>query len=356
MTTEKVLPSFPSIKTGKIIRNRIYVGGLGECIGEKELFRFFSKFGFVQHVGIVTFEGYTKGYGFVTFQSSEVVSRILADKGSDNLILQGRKLFVGAVKQKSSQTANTPVSDEEVNTSGSSPVSSFEYSTEVERVIKNRIFVGGLGACIGKKDLFDFFSKFGSVRHVGIVTAGGVTKGYGFITFYSSEVVSRLLTNPDKDSLILQGRKLFVGAVKRKQSSSQTASTSVLDEDLNPLDSSLVPSMENSAAILQLKKTMDKQMTSLTNRLEQLSTKVQELQNENNQLKQEVIDMQSCNKLQEEKISADTQGRTIGNSMPDNVVIIKENMLELLTSCESELFIPMETNSGKIVKRITNSP
>jgi len=101
---------------------------------------------------------------------------------------------------------------------------------------------------------------------------------------------------------------------------------------------------------------MDKQMTCLTNRLEQLSTKVQELQKENLQLKQEVNDMQSWNSLPEEKLTADIQGCTIGSSMPDNVVITKENMLELLTRCESELFIPMEINSEKNARRIANSP
>jgi len=75
--------------------------------------------------------------------------------------------------------------------------------------------------------------------------------------------------------------------------------------------------------------------TSLSNRLEQLSTKVEELQNENHQLKQVVNDLQSRNSLPEEKILANSQGGTISHSKPDNVAITKENMLELLTSCES---------------------
>jgi len=87
--------------------------------------------------------------------------------------------------------------------------------------------------------------------------------------------------------------------------------------------------------MMQWKNTMDKQMTSFTNRLEQLFTKVQEMQSENHQLKQEVNDLQRRISLPEEKLSADTQGRTIDNSKPDNVAIIKENMLELLTSCET---------------------
>jgi len=352
MTTEKVVPSLPSAEFGRIISNRIFVGGFNASIGERELFRFFSKFGFVQHVGIVTSGGYTKGYGFVTFQSSDVVSRILKNPVKDNLILQGKKLFVGAAKQRSSQTANNPVSDEKGNVSGSSMVPSLEFSVEVEGVIRDKIFVSRLGACIGKSELFQFFSKFGFVHHVWC----NLTKGYGFVTFHNTEVVNRILKSPVKDNLILQGTKLFVGAVKRNKRSFRTAKTPVSDEDVNPTGSSLVPSVENSAVMLQWKNTMDKQMTSFTNRLEQLSTKVQELQKENLQLKQEVNDMQSWNSLPEEKLTADIQGCTIGSSMPDNVVITKENMLELLTRCESELFIPMEINSEKNARRIANSP
>jgi len=97
-----------------------------------------------------------------------------------------------------------------------------KYRSQMEHeqgeVVNNRIYVGGLGDCIGERDLFHFFSKFGSVQHVGIITTGGYTKGYGFVTFHNSEVVGRILTNPDKDNLVLKGRKLFVGAARQRSS------------------------------------------------------------------------------------------------------------------------------------------
>ena len=96
----------------------------------------------------------------------------------------------------------------------------YRGQTEHEQgeVVNNRIYVGGLGDCIGERDLFHFFSKFGPVQHVGIITTGGFTKGYGFVTFHSSEVVGRILTNPDKENLVLKGRKLFVGAARQRAS------------------------------------------------------------------------------------------------------------------------------------------
>jgi len=86
---------------GEVVNNRIYVGGLGYNIDERDLYHFFNNFGPVQHVGIITKDGYTKGYGFVTFYCSEVVTRLLASPERENLILKGRKLNIGAARQHS---------------------------------------------------------------------------------------------------------------------------------------------------------------------------------------------------------------------------------------------------------------
>jgi len=109
------------------------------------------------------------------------------------------------------------------------------------------------------------------------------------------------------------------------------------------------PDEENYAAMLEWKNTVDRQMTSLMNNLEQLSTTVQELKNKNQQRK---------NNLLEEKLSADTRGHTIDNTPPDNGTgaITKENMLQLLTSCESfqrqaKLFVSTEIENGKNFKQ-----
>ena len=60
-------------------------------------------------------------------------------------------------------------------------------------LVNNRIYVGGLGYRIEERDLFYFFETFGPVQHGGIITLGGNSKGYGFVTFHCKEVVKRLL-------------------------------------------------------------------------------------------------------------------------------------------------------------------
>jgi len=94
----------------------------------------------------------------------------------------------------------------------------FDHDQDQGEVVNNRIYVGGLGDCIGERDLFHFFAKFGQVEHVGVITIGGYTKGYGFVTFRSTEVVNRILNNPEKKNLVLKGRTLCVGPARQRSS------------------------------------------------------------------------------------------------------------------------------------------
>ena len=84
-------------------------------------------------------------------------------------------------------------------------------------VIPNRVYVGGLGQYISEKDLHDLFSKYGKVDHVGIITDGDRSKGYGFITFSSTEVVSKLLNQVETEPLEVRGRVLLLGPARQRR-------------------------------------------------------------------------------------------------------------------------------------------
>jgi len=85
---------------GELVHDRIYVGGLGQQIYEKDLFGFFSQFGEVSHVGIITEGDYSRGYGFVTFASKEVVRKLLDDPSDAPMVLHGRRLAIGPARQR----------------------------------------------------------------------------------------------------------------------------------------------------------------------------------------------------------------------------------------------------------------
>jgi len=87
---------------------------------------------------------------------------------------------------------------------------------EQGELVDNRIYVGGLGYRIEERDLFYFFDTFGPVQHAGIITEGGNSKGYGFVTFHCKEVVKRLLDTEEGMGLVLKGRNLYVGPARQR--------------------------------------------------------------------------------------------------------------------------------------------
>ena len=50
---------------------------------------------------------------------------------------------------------------------------------------------------------------------VGIITEGGNSKGYGFVTFHCKKVVKRLLDTEEGVGLVLKGRNLYVGPARQ---------------------------------------------------------------------------------------------------------------------------------------------
>eukprot|EP00092_Neocalanus_flemingeri_P016839 GFUD01018214.1.p1 GENE.GFUD01018214.1~~GFUD01018214.1.p1 ORF type:complete len:603 (+),score=152.56 GFUD01018214.1:99-1907(+) len=91
-----------------------------------------------------------------------------------------------------------------------------EKDMEPGELVLDRIYVGGLNIHIGDRDLFHFFSEYGSVKHAGIITMRGVSMGYGFVTFTCREVVRRLLEGGEGDNLVLKGRRLRIGAARQR--------------------------------------------------------------------------------------------------------------------------------------------
>ncbi|KAG9277548.1 protein boule-like isoform X1 [Astyanax mexicanus] len=83
-------------------------------------------------------------------------------------------------------------------------------------VIPNRIFVGGIGGKAKENDLRCFFSEYGVIREVNIVTdRDGISKGYGFVTFETQEDAQKILH--DADRLSFRDKRINVGQAFRKQ-------------------------------------------------------------------------------------------------------------------------------------------
>lgn len=67
-------------RTGFVVPNRVFVGGICPTATESDLFSLFEKYGAVKACKIVSDQnGSPKGYGFVTFEKAEDVVRLQND-------------------------------------------------------------------------------------------------------------------------------------------------------------------------------------------------------------------------------------------------------------------------------------
>jgi hypothetical protein len=76
---------------------------------------------------------------------------------------------------------------------GSSSATNNNGAPKYGTMIPNRVFVGGISPQTTEHELVTLFSQFGSVRGAKIIMdRGGISKGYGFITFETEEEAKRL--------------------------------------------------------------------------------------------------------------------------------------------------------------------
>ncbi|KAJ8680220.1 hypothetical protein QAD02_016007 [Eretmocerus hayati] len=83
-------------------------------------------------------------------------------------------------------------------------------------LVPNRIFVGGISASTSEAELAQLFSAYGNVKATKIIAdRGGVSKGYGFVTFETEEEAKRL--QQESECIILRERKLNIAPAIKKQ-------------------------------------------------------------------------------------------------------------------------------------------
>jgi len=136
-------------------------------------------------------------------------------------------------------------------------------------------------------------------------------------------------------------------------------------------ETSRLSSLEHSVSMLQsMMNTMGTQVTSLTTQLEDsnfqsglLSRTVEKMQEKNCELQQTVNHLQESNSMLEKKLLGNTLNLSSGvhyNPASDDVGNMKENLLELLSSCESfqkgfDMMIEKQSELENKLKSVTNN-
>ncbi|XP_074051843.1 deleted in azoospermia-like isoform X1 [Macrotis lagotis] len=111
------------------------------------------------------------------------------------------------------ETPNSTIS-REASTQSSSGTASQGYVLPEGKIMPNTVFVGGIDVRMDETEIRSFFARYGSVKEVKIITdRTGVSKGYGFVSFYNDVDVQKIV----ESQINFHGKKLKLGPAIRKQ-------------------------------------------------------------------------------------------------------------------------------------------
>lgn len=164
---------------GRSDDRKLFVGGLGRNISEKELRDYFSKYGEIENVSIKTdvYTGQSRGFAFILFKNAQTIDELL--NAGDH--------YIGSKKVDPKRVTVNP--------------------------LFCKIFVGGLSSDISDEDLRSYFGQYGEIAELQAPfdKVKNQRKGFCFITFKSTEVVQEVLKNPKQT---INGKEVDVKKVK----------------------------------------------------------------------------------------------------------------------------------------------
>ncbi|KAH3887201.1 squamous cell carcinoma antigen recognized by T-cells 3-like [Dreissena polymorpha] len=157
--------------------NTVFVSNLNYKIDEEQIKSFFKKCGEIEDIRLIkSFQGKSKGYGYVQFTDELAVSNALT---YDRTPMEGRPMFVSKYESRGGQKTKAD----------------FKYATSLE---KNKLFVKNLPFTCTEDVIRTMFSEHGEVRSVRLVTyRSGASKGLAYVEFADEHSASQALLKTD---------------------------------------------------------------------------------------------------------------------------------------------------------------
>ncbi|XP_072909049.1 deleted in azoospermia-like [Hemitrygon akajei] len=108
--------------------------------------------------------------------------------------------------------------NQELDSQSSASAVNRRYVLPNGKIMPNTIFVGGIDFEMGEDEMRNFFTKYGAVKQVKIISdGGGVSRGYGFVSFHNDVDIQKIIS---ESQINFKGKKLKIGPAIRKQQDS----------------------------------------------------------------------------------------------------------------------------------------
>lgn len=168
----------------------IFIKNVDPNIDSKSLYDTFSPIGEILSCKIETDEnGKSKGYGFIHFADQKSAERAI--KIVNGMDLNGKKLYVGSFIPKSQRPCKS------------------------EQVGFTNLYVKNFGEDLSEEDFADIFRPYGKITsHKIVYDEQGQSKGFGFVSFESSESAANALK--ECDGVLVNGKLLYVSCAQKK--------------------------------------------------------------------------------------------------------------------------------------------
>jgi len=186
----------------------VYIKNFGENFDDEKLKQLFEGYDGIVSAKVMSGDGKSKGFGFVSFEDAETASKAVDELNGKEI--DGRELYVGRAQKKAERQAELKEKYERM---------------KLERINRYQgvnLYVKNLDDCIDDERLRKEFSQFGTITSAKVMCEArgkqgepGRSKGFGFVCFSSPEEATKAVT--EMNGRILVSKPLYVALAQRKE-------------------------------------------------------------------------------------------------------------------------------------------
>eukprot|EP00965_Chrysotila_dentata_P236854 6201566-Pleurochrysis_carterae.AAC.1 len=207
----------PKLRGEQLELGKIFVGGLSRETTTNGLRVYFERFGDISDCVVMKDRstGAPRGFGFVTYVSQGIADLVVLHRH----VIDGKEVEAKRAVPRDSEvlSRSPPTSTPNGHSLPTQPHPAPVMSASVTDAGSKKIFVGGLSHETGEADFVQYFGTYGNVIDCVIMCDPHTRKprGFGFITYETSESVDRVCANKFHDLNGTGNECLFAKARKR---------------------------------------------------------------------------------------------------------------------------------------------